>query len=137
MLSPSGVRNTLVEYTANNQQGYYNSEVNVTQTPLDNNRVALKFNFIEGKAARVVDIKIIGNQHFNDKEIKQAMNIKESSWGKLFGKADRYAKEKLAASLENVTAMYQNAGFVKFNINDAIINVSPEKDKVYIHSLKK
>ena len=115
-----------------NQQGYYNSEVNVTQTPLDNNRVALKFNFIEGKAARVVDIKIIGNQHFNDKEIKQAMNIKESSWGKLFGKADRYAKEKLAASLENVTAMYQNAGFVKFNINDAIINVSPEKDKVYI-----
>lgn len=115
-----------------NQQGYYNSEVTVTQTPLDNNRVALKFNFVEGKAARVVDIKVIGNKHFSDKEIRQAMSIKESSWVNVISKSDRYAKEKLAASLENVTAMYQNAGFVKFTINDATINLSPEKDKVFI-----
>lgn len=115
-----------------NQQGYYNSEVKVTQTELDNNRVALKFDFTEGKPARVVDIKVLGNQHFSDKEIKAAMNIKESSWVNVISKSDRYAKEKLAASLENVTAMYQNAGFVKFNINDAILNISPEKDKVYI-----
>lgn len=115
-----------------NQQGYYNSEVEVIQTPLDGNRVALNFKFTEGKPARVVDIKILGNQHFSDKEIKQAMNIKETSWVNILSKSDRYAREKLAASLENVTAMYQNAGFVKFAINDAILNISPEKDKVYI-----
>lgn len=115
-----------------NQQGYYNSEVEVVQTQLDNNRVALKFNFTEGKPARVVDIKILGNQHFSDKDIKQAMNIKETSWVNILSKSDRYAREKLAASLENVTAMYQNAGFVKFTINDAVLNISPEKDKVYI-----
>lgn len=115
-----------------NQQGYYNSEVTVIQTPLDSNRVALNFKFSEGKPARVVDIKILGNQHFNDKDIKQAMNIKESSWVNIISKSDRYAREKLAASLENVTAMYQNAGFVKFAINDAVLNISPKKDKVYI-----
>lgn len=115
-----------------NQQGYYNSDVEVVQTPLDNNRVALKFNFTEGKPARVVDIKILGNKHFSDKEIKQAMNIKETSWVNVISKSDRYAREKLAASLENVTALYQNAGFVKFAVNDAVLNISPEKDKVYI-----
>lgn len=115
-----------------NQQGYYNSEVNVTQTPLDNNRVALKFKFVEGKAARVVDIKVVGNKYFSEKEIKQAMSIKESSWVNVISKSDRYAKEKLAASLENVSAMYQNAGFVKFTINDANINLNPEKNKVTI-----
>lgn len=115
-----------------NQQGYYNSDVKVTKTELDNNRVALKFAFTEGKPARVVEINVLGNQHFSDEDIKDAMNIKETSWKNIISKSDRYAKEKLNASLENVTALYQNAGFVKFNINDAVLNISPEKDKVYI-----
>lgn len=115
-----------------NLQGYYNSEVKVIQTPLDSNRVALKFTFKEGKPARVVDIKVSGNKHFSDKEIKQSMNIKEHSWVNVISKSDRFAREKLTASLENVTAMYQNAGFVKFAINDAGVNISPEKDKVSI-----
>ena len=117
-----------------NQQGYYNSDVEVIQTPLDNNRVALKFKFTEGKPARVVDIKILGNKHFSDKEIKQAMNIKESSWVNVISKSDRYAREKLAASLENVTALYQNAGFVKFAVNDAVL-ISAQKKTKYISSL--
>lgn len=115
-----------------NQQGYYNSDINVTQTQLDNNRVALKFDFSEGSPARVVDIKILGNKRFSDKDIKEAMKIKESSWVNVISKSDRYAREKLAASLENVTAMYQNAGYVKFNINSTVLNISPQKDKVYI-----
>lgn len=115
-----------------NQQGYYNSDIKVTQTELENNRVALKFEFTEGTPARVVDIKILGNERFSDKEIKDAMNIKESSWVNIISKSDRYAREKLAASLENVTAMYQNAGYVKFNINSTALNISPQKDKVYI-----
>lgn len=115
-----------------NSQGYYNSDIVVEKTELDNNRVALKFKFSEGKPARVVDIKIAGNQHFSDKDIKQAMNIKETSWVNIISKSDRYAKEKLAGSLENVTAMYQNAGYVNFAINNAILNISPEKDKVFI-----
>lgn len=115
-----------------NSQGYYNSDIVVEEKQLDNNRVALKFKFTEGKPARVVDIKIVGNQHFSDSDIKDAMNIKETSWVNIISKSDRYAKEKLAASLENVTAMYQNAGYVNFAVNDAILNISPEKDKVFI-----
>lgn len=114
------------------QQGYYNSDIKVIKTELDNNNVALKFEFSEGKPARIVDINIVGNHYFSDEYIKDALNIKETSWKNIISKSDRYAKEKLNASLENLTAMYQNAGFVKFNINNAILNISPEKDKIYI-----
>lgn len=115
-----------------NQQGYYNSDIKVSKTDLENNRVALKFEFSEGKPARIVDINIVGNHYFSDEYIKEALNIKETSWKNIISKSDRYAKEKLNASLENLTAMYQNAGFVKFNINNAILNISPEKDKIYV-----
>lgn len=112
-------------------QGYYNSDIEIIQTPLDGNRVKLDMRFIEGNPARVVDINILGNQHFSDDEIKQILTLKESNWNKL-SKADRYAKEKLTASLEALKAEYLNAGFVRFSIDNATLNINEDKNSVFI-----
>jgi len=47
-------------------------------------------------------------------------------------KSDRYAKEKLAASLESLKALYQNDGYVRFNVNNAVLNISEDKNNVFI-----
>ncbi|WP_201529593.1 outer membrane protein assembly factor BamA [Psychrobacter frigidicola] len=113
-------------------QGYYNSNIEVDQTLLDGNRVKLDVRFIEGKPAKVVDINIIGNKHFSDSDIKDVFAVKESSWTRLLSKSDRYAKEKLAASLENLKALYQNDGYVRFNVDNAVLNISEDKRSVFI-----
>nr|WP_317199692.1 outer membrane protein assembly factor BamA [uncultured Psychrobacter sp.] len=113
-------------------QGYYNSNIEVDQTLLDGNRVKLDVRFIEGKPAKVVDINIIGNSHFSDEDIKDVFAVKESSWTRLLSKSDRYAKEKLAASLENLKALYQNDGYVRFNVDNAVLNISEDKKSVFI-----
>ncbi|MGM8871667.1 outer membrane protein assembly factor BamA [Psychrobacter sp. 2Y5] len=113
-------------------QGYYNSSIEVDQTLLDGNRVKLDVRFIEGKAAKVVDINVIGNKHFSDEEIKDVFAVKETSWTNIISKSDRYAKEKLAASLENLKALYQNDGYVRFNVDNAILNISEDKKSVFI-----
>ncbi|WP_286740499.1 outer membrane protein assembly factor BamA [Psychrobacter sp. UBA3068] len=113
-------------------QGYYNSNIEVNQTLLDGNRVKLDVRFIEGKPAKVVDINIIGNKHFSDEEIKDVFAVKESSWTRLLSKSDRYAKEKLAASLENLKALYQNDGYVRFAVDNAVLNISEDKSSVFI-----
>ncbi|MEC5210117.1 outer membrane protein insertion porin family [Psychrobacter sp. PL15] len=113
-------------------QGYYNSDIEVDQTVLDGNRVKLDVRFVEGKPAKVVDINIIGNQHFSDSEIKDVFAVKESSWTRLLSKSDRYAKEKLAASLENLKALYQNDGYVRFDVDNAVLNISEDKRSVFI-----
>lgn len=113
-------------------QGYYNSNIEVDQTLLDGNRVKLDVRFVEGKPAKVVDINIIGNKHFSDEEIKDVFAVKESSWTRLLSKSDRYAKEKLGASLENLKALYQNDGYVRFNVDNAILNISEDKKSVFI-----
>ena len=113
-------------------QGYYNSDIEVDQEVLDGNRVKLTVRFIEGKAAKVVDINVIGNQYFSDEDIKDVFAVKEASWTRLLSKSDRYAKEKLAASLENLKSMYMNEGFVNFSVDDAVLNINDEKDQVYI-----
>lgn len=113
-------------------QGYYNSNIEVNQTLLDGNRIKLDVRFIEGKPAKVVDINIIGNKHFSDKQIRDVFAVKESSWTNLISKSDRYAKEKLAASIENLTALYQNDGYVRFTVNNAVLNISEDKKSVFI-----
>ncbi|MFP3454765.1 outer membrane protein assembly factor BamA [Psychrobacter sp. SIMBA_152] len=113
-------------------QGYYNSNIEVDQTVLDGNRVKLDVRFVEGKPAKVVDINIIGNKHFSDEEIKDVFAVKESSWTRLLSKSDRYAQEKLAASLESLKALYQNDGYVRFSVDNAVLNISEDKSSVFI-----
>ena len=113
-------------------QGYYNSNIEVDQTLLEGNRVKLDVRFIEGKPAKVVDINVIGNKHFSDEDIKDVFAVKESSWTRLLSKSDSYAKEKLAASLENLKALYQNDGYVRFTVDNAVLNISEDKRSVFI-----
>jgi outer membrane protein insertion porin family len=85
-----------------------------------------------GKAAKVFDINIIGNTVFKEDEIKQAFAIKESSWNSIISRNDRYAREKMAASLEALRAMYLNRGYINFNINNSSLNLSEDKKNVFI-----
>ena len=112
-------------------QGYYNSDIEVKQTELDGNRVKLDLKFIEGKPAKVVDINIIGNQYFSSKSLKEELALKDKTINPL-SKANRYTQEKLNASVENIKAKYLNAGFVRVDVGQAILNIDEAKQKVFI-----
>lgn len=112
-------------------QGYYNSDIEVTQTLLDGNRVKLDLKFVEGKPAKVVDINLIGNHHFKDDDLKDEFALKDNKINPL-SKADRYTQEKLTASLESIKAKYLNAGFVRFTVDNAILNIDEDKQKVFV-----
>ncbi|WP_180103397.1 outer membrane protein assembly factor BamA [Acinetobacter sp. YH12134] len=114
------------------QQGRYDADVKVITTARPNNRVDLTIEFIEGKAAKVFDINIIGNTVFKDSEIKQAFAVKESGWASVISRNDRYAREKMAASLEALRALYLNRGYINFNINNSSLNLSEDKQHIFI-----
>ena len=65
------------------QQGRYDADVRVQTIARPNNRVDLKLEFVEGTAAKVVDINIIGNTVFKEDEIKQVFAVRESSWSSI------------------------------------------------------
>ena len=114
------------------QQGRYDANVTVIQTPRPNNRVDLLIEFAEGKSAKVVDINIIGNTVFKEDDIKQAFAVKESGWSSIVSRNDRYAREKMAASLESLRAMYLNKGYINFNITNSSLNLSEDKKSVFV-----
>lgn len=112
-------------------QGYYNSDIEIQQTSLEGNRVKLLVRFIEGKPAKVVDINIIGNKFFSDEEIKRTLLLKEKNWN-LLSKSSRYGEEKLQASLAALQEMYLDAGFVRFNVDDSVVTIDEDKNRVFV-----
>ncbi|MEC7120612.1 MAG: outer membrane protein assembly factor BamA [Pseudomonadota bacterium] len=114
------------------QQGRYDADVQIETVPRPNNRVDLNFKFIEGTPSRVVDINIIGNTVFSDKDIQEAFAVKASSWSSIITRNDRYARERLSASLESLRSMYLNKGYINFELNSAQITLSEDKKKVFV-----
>lgn len=114
------------------QQGRYDADVQIETIARPNNRVDLKFKFIEGTPSRVVDINIIGNTVFTDRELQDAFAVKASSWSSILNRNDRYARERLSASLESLRALYLNKGYIKFELNGAQLNLSEDKKKIFI-----
>ena len=114
------------------QQGRYDANVTVETVARPNNRIELKLNFDEGTAAKVFDINIIGNTVFSESDIKQAFAVKESGWASIVTRNDRYAREKMAASLEALRALYLNKGYINFNIINSQLNISEDKKNIFI-----
>jgi outer membrane protein insertion porin family len=114
------------------QQGRYDANISVETTARPNNRVAVKLKFDEGKAAKVVDVNIIGNKVFKDEDVERAFAVKESSWSSIVTRNDRYAKEKMTASLEALRALYLNDGYINFNVNNSQLNLSEDKQHLFI-----
>ncbi|MDV2438426.1 outer membrane protein assembly factor BamA [Acinetobacter gerneri] len=124
------LENELVQQYA--QQGRYDAEIKVTTVARPNNRVDLDINFKEGKAAKVFNINVIGNTVFDDDDIKQAFAIKESGWASIVTRNDRYAREKMSASMEALRALYLNKGYINFEINNSSLDISEDKKNLFI-----
>jgi outer membrane protein insertion porin family len=114
------------------QQGRYDAVVKIETTPKPNNRADVVFKIYEGNAAKVFNIQVIGNHVFSDDDIKRAFEIKSSSWSSILTRDDRYAREKMNTSLENLKALYLNKGYIHFALNNAQLNISDDKKTIFI-----
>ncbi|HET9470726.1 MAG TPA: POTRA domain-containing protein, partial [Usitatibacter sp.] len=54
-------------------RGYYGAQIRTTVTPLERNRVAVRFDITEGDVTKIADINIIGAKDFSEKELLRQM----------------------------------------------------------------
>jgi outer membrane protein insertion porin family len=110
----------------------YGAEVVTTVTPLERNRVNVTFSMVEGDAAKIREIRILGNQAFSESTLKGLMELTTSGWLTWYTKNDRYSRAKLNADLEALRAYYTNRGYLEFNIESAQVTISPDKQDITI-----
>ena len=110
----------------------YGAEVVTTITPLERNRVNVTFTMTEGEAARIKDVRIVGNKVFSESTLKELFELTPSGWLTWYSKTDRYSRTKLNADLEKLRAYYVNRGYLEFAIESTQVTISPDKQTISI-----
>ena len=112
--------------------GRYGAGVTGTVTPLERNRVAVRFDITEGTVAKIRQINVVGNSEFDDDTLLDEFRLATSGLFSFITQSDRYSKTKLAADLETLRAFYLDQGYINFNIDSTQVAITPDKKDVYI-----
>jgi outer membrane protein insertion porin family len=117
------------QYTS---RGFYASKVKITVTPLERNRVSLRFDIEEGEVTRIADINIIGAKEFSERTLLREMQLTTPGWLTWITKDDQYSKQKLSGDLESLRSFYLNRGYLESTIDSTQVSITPDREKIFI-----
>ncbi len=113
-------------------QGKYGATVKTVVSPLERNRVAVRFDIEEGAISKIRSINIVGNQTFDEKTLLDEFQLTTPNWMSWWNKDDQYSKQKLTADLETLRSFYMNQGYLEFNVDSTQVSITPDKRDIYI-----
>jgi outer membrane protein insertion porin family len=113
-------------------RGLYSAQITTTVTPLERNRVGVRFDITEGNVAKIRQISIIGSQVFAEKNLVGLFKLRTPGLMTWYSKDDQYSKQKLGADLETLRSYYLDRGYLEFNVDSTQVSITPDKKDVYI-----
>ncbi len=113
-------------------QGKYGAKVKAVVSPMERNRVAVKFEIEEGLVAKIKAINIVGSQTFSESELLEQFKLTTPNWMSWWNKDDQYSKQKLSADMEALRSFYMNQGYMDFSIDSTQVSITPDKRDIYI-----
>lgn len=113
-------------------RGKYNVSITPTVSVLDRNRVDVSIKIVEGKAAKLRNIDIVGNKAFTDKQLLDNWESGTPNWLSWYSHNDQYSREKLSGDLEKLNSYYLDRGYIDFNINSTQVEITPDRRNMYV-----
>ncbi len=108
------------------RNGRYGATVEPKVIHLPQNRVDLVFEINEGPLTEIERIVFIGNQAFDDGDLRGVIQTKESAWYRILSSDDTYDPDRLAFDQELLRRFYLSRGYADFNVRSAIAELTPD-----------
>ena len=102
------------------RQGRFAATVEPKMVALEQNRVDVIFEISEGSKSKVRKINIIGNEKFDDGDLKGEMATKESGFFTIFSSNTSYDPDRLTYDQQKLRLFYLENGYADFRVISAV-----------------
>ena len=113
-------------------RGKYNVQIKTQTNELARNRVDIKIQIAEGKAAKIKEVNIVGNTIYKEKKLKKKFESGNKPFWKIWSDADKYSKQRLSADLETLRSEYLNTGYLNFSVDSTQVSITPDKKDIFV-----
>ena len=113
-------------------RGKYGVRVDTRVDELPDNRVRIAIDIAEGKRSKIRQINIVGNEAFEDDELRDEMKLRTPNWLSWYRQDDRYSREELSGDLEKVRSYYLDRGYANFDVDSTQVAIAPDRADMFI-----
>jgi outer membrane protein insertion porin family len=114
------------------RRGRYAATIEPKVIELEQNRVDVVFEIVEGPSTLIRRISFVGNKAFSASELKDAIASRESAWYRILSTADQYDPERLGFDRELLRRFYLKNGYADVEITGAVAELSPDKTSFFL-----
>jgi len=114
------------------RSGRFAATVEPKLVKLEQNRVDLVFEIVEGKRTGVRSISFVGNQNFDADDLREVVNTRESAWWRVLSSTDYYDPDRLTYDKELLRKFYLNEGYVDFRVSSAVAELTPDRGDFFL-----
>jgi len=100
------------------EKNYHNAKVDYDINTVENNQANVEFIITEGEEISIESIRFVGNQAFDEDDLKDIMRTKEKNWLSWITGSGELDLEKLNQDIISISSFYQNNGFINIKVSD-------------------
>ena len=113
-------------------RGKYGVQIDTVVQDRPNNTVRISINVKEGDRAKIRQVNIVGNNAFDEGDIRSGFTLDTANWLSWIRQDDRYAKEALEGDLEVLRSFYMDRGYADFRVESTQVAISPNKKDIFV-----
>ena len=114
------------------EKNYHNANVEYEINVIDNNQANVEFVVTEGEEISIETIQFVGNQAFDEDDLKDIMRTKEKDWLSWITGSGELDLEKLNQDIIAIASFYQDNGFINIKVSDPAVVFKEDEIEITI-----
>jgi outer membrane protein insertion porin family len=112
--------------------GRFQASVTPQIIELENGRVNLVFEVLEGPSTGVSGITFIGNEAFGDQRLRNVIETRRTGYLGFLRSTDTYDPDRLASDEEKLRRYYLDRGYADFQVISSVADLDRERNTFFI-----
>jgi outer membrane protein insertion porin family len=114
------------------RSGRFSATVVPKVIQLPQNRVDLVFEIAEGDLTEIRKISFVGNKKFDDGDLREVVQTRESAWYRFLSSDDTYDPDRLTFDRELLRRHYLANGYADFRVVSAVAELTPDSKAFFV-----